>query len=175
MITGDHLLFLYSSFPIRNYHYFYPMKLFSLLLIGSILFACSPKKEDPLRESELIGKWTNLSLLVTMKRLEKEDSIMHAREGEWEKVLNIKPILSEFKDDGTFTAQYSNLNEEIIKEDEGKWFIRNDSLVIDIDDNETTYHFTVNNDRVMYKAKLDWDGEGHKNDYYDGVQVKVKD
>ncbi|MEP2024127.1 MAG: hypothetical protein ABJH98_19835 [Reichenbachiella sp.] len=151
------------------------MKNLTLLFLVFILLSCATKKDEPLREEELIGKWTNLSLLVTMKRLEKEDSILHAREGEWEKVLKIKPIISEFKEDGTFTAQYSNLNEEIIKEDEGKWFIRNDSLVIEVEGNETTYHFTVNNDRVMYKAKLDWDGEGHKNDFYDGVQVKVKE
>ncbi|MDW3208470.1 MAG: hypothetical protein R8N23_01285 [Reichenbachiella sp.] len=151
------------------------MKNLVLIFLTLFMLSCSTKKEEPLREEELIGKWTNLSLLVTMKRLEKEDSILHAKEGEWEKVLKIKPILSEFKDDGTFKAQYSNLDEEIIKEDEGKWFIRNDSLVIVIDGHETTYHFTVNNDRVMYKAHLDWDGEGHKNDYYDGVQIKVKE
>lgn len=139
------------------------------------MVSCSTQKEKPLREKDLIGKWTNLSLLVTMKRLEREDSILQAKEGEWEQVLKMKPILSEFKEDGTFTAQYSNLKEEIIKEEKGKWFVRNDSLVIKINGNETAYHFTVNNDRVMYKAKLDWDGEGQANDFYDGVQMKVKE
>lgn len=151
------------------------MKQLQFILIGLILISCSPKKENSLQESELIGKWTNLSLLVTMKRLEKEDSILHASEGEWEDVLEIKPIISEFKEDGTFKAQYSNLNEEIIKEDQGTWFIRNDSLIIEIDGKHTAYHFTIKNDRVFYKAILDWDGEGQNNDFYDGVQIKIKD
>lgn len=49
-----------------------------------------------------------------MKRLEKEDSILQAKEGEWEQVLKIKPIQTEFFDDDTFTSKYTNLNGEII-------------------------------------------------------------
>lgn len=147
--------------------------LLALLVFG--LVSCASKKDGSLRESELIGKWTNLSLLVTMKRLEKQDSVLQAKEGEWEKVLKMKPILSEFHEDHTFTARYSNLQEEIIKEQEGKWFVRNDSLVIVIDGAETVYQFDVKNDRVSYKAKMDWDGDGQANDFYDAVQVKVND
>ncbi|UXX80420.1 hypothetical protein N7E81_04815 [Reichenbachiella carrageenanivorans] len=147
--------------------------LIALLVFG--LVSCSAKKDGSLRESELIGKWTNVSLLVTMKRLEKQDSVLQAKEGEWEKVLKMKPILSEFHEDHTFTAQYSNLQEEIIKEQVGKWLVRNDSLVIVIDGAETVYQFDVKNDRVTYKAKMDWDGDGHANDFYDAVQVKVND
>lgn len=143
-----------------------------ILMIAAV--SCNSPKKRTLRESQLIGQWTNLSLLVTMQRLEKQDSILEAKEGEWEKVLKMKPILSEFYEDGTFTAKYSNLQEEIIKIDSGQWHVRNDSLVIITDGRETAYHFTIINDRIVYKSKLDWDGDGKSNDVYDAVQIRVK-
>jgi hypothetical protein len=108
-----------------------------------------------------------------MKQLEMQDSVLEAKEGEWEKVLKMKPILTEFRADGTFTSEYTDLNEKLIKKDIGKWVIRNDSLVVISDGKESVYHFVIANDRVHFKAKLDWDGDGENDDVYDAIQVRV--
>mgnify|MGYP001044086021 CR=1 FL=1 len=90
-----------------------------LLLLTAILAysSCSTPRSD-ISERRLIGTWANVSLLVTMKQLEMQDSVLEAKEGEWEKVLKMKPILTEFRADGTFTSEYTDLKEELIKKKE---------------------------------------------------------
>ncbi|WP_420580461.1 hypothetical protein [Reichenbachiella sp.] len=143
-----------------------------ILFVG--ITSCNTTKKRTLRESKLIGKWSNVSLLVTMKELGKEDSIFQAKEGDWKRVLRNKPVMTEFLEDGTYISQFSNLNEEITKEERGKWQIQNDSLVVTIDDEVFRYHFKIVDNLITYKAIMDWDGDGKKDDTYDAVHVKVQ-
>lgn len=135
-------------------------------------FSCS-KKPNELRKNEIVGRWTNLTLAVTMNRYEQEDSILRANEENWEQVLRMKPIVSIFNKDGTFAAEYSDLKGQLAKTVTGTWDVRNDSLIVwRKGKKERAYHFTINNNRVTFRANLDWDEDGLP-DKYDAVLVKT--
>lgn len=151
-----------------------------MIIIATVLAACSSSKKeaevenDEKIEQSLIGTWANVSLLVTMKRLEKNDSLLHAKEGEWESTLMIKPIETTFNPDSTFRSDYFTLDGQNFNSTLGKWWVENDSLVMVTEDGLTRYYFEVKEDRVRFRATLDWDGDGEVDDEYDGVQVKIK-
>ena len=147
------------------------MKKITLILLLLSAFACS-KKPKELRRSQIVGKWTNLTLMVTMNRYDQEDSVLRAHEKNWEEVLKIKPIISSFNEDGSFSSEYYNLQGELAQTTTGTWDVRNDSLIIWTAANETAYHFTINGDRVRFKATMDWDEDGLP-DTYDAVQVRL--
>jgi len=149
------------------------MKKIVILFLAVAIFSCN--NPGQLRRAQIIGKWTNLSLLVTMKKLDNQDSILEANEHTWEEVLKIKPIISTFDPDGSFVSEYSNLQGEIIREVKGKWDIRNDSLIILTEGVETAYHFTINGNRVKFRSQLDWDGDGESDDFYDAIQVRIEE
>lgn len=146
-----------------------------LLFLVTLWCGCSTKSHTDLRKSQIIGTWANVSLLVTMKNINKKDSILEAKEGEWEQVLKMKPILTTFKSDGSFISEYTDLNESLIKSDSGIWFVRHDSLILEVKGKESVYHFTIINDRIRFKANLDWDGDGEVDDTYDAVQIRIKE
>ena len=149
------------------------MKKIIILFITVSICSCNNQRE--LRREQIIGKWTNISLLVTMKKLDGQDSILEANEHNWEQVLKIKPIISTFDEEGSFASEYSNLKGEIIREVQGKWDVRNDSLIIWTDGVETAYHFTIKGNRVKFRSQLDWDGDGESDDYYDAIQVRIEE
>ncbi|RJE71573.1 hypothetical protein [Reichenbachiella sp. MSK19-1] len=150
------------------------------LFICLILFtACTTDKKEQSQSSDLkieqnlIGTWTNVSLLVTMKRLEKQDSVLRANEGEWEQVLKIKPIETTFHADSTFESEYYTLDGQKMNTTYGQWWIQNDSLVMLTESGKTFYDFEYNGDRVRFRSTLDWDGDGIADDEYDGVQIRM--
>lgn len=155
-------------------------KWLAILLLVQVLYSCSSErkesqseKEDIKREQNLIGTWTNVSLLVTMKRLEKQDSVLRANEGEWEQVLKIKPIETTFHADSTFESEYYTLDGQKMNTTYGQWWIQNDSLVMLTESGKTFYDFEYNGDRVRFRSTLDWDGDGIADDEYDGVQIRM--
>ncbi|MCV9388318.1 hypothetical protein [Reichenbachiella ulvae] len=151
-----------------------PMALFCLML-----GACTNEKKEQnqaqtnLKENPLIGTWANVTLLVTMKRMKKNDSLLQANEGEWEEVLKIKPIETTFNSDSTFASQYFTLDGQNFNTTLGKWWIENDSLVMESENGITKYDYRIQGNRVRFRATLDWDGDGEVDDSYDGVQVRI--
>ncbi|MGL1884899.1 MAG: copper resistance protein NlpE [Reichenbachiella sp.] len=150
----------------------------TILFLSVFIFSCSADKSEKnnatsMQANSIVGKWTNVSLLVTMKRLEKEDSLLEAKEGEWEKVLKIKPIVTSFNEDSTFASEYYSIDGQLFNTFYGKWWIRNDSLIMLGEEGETSYYFEISNDRVRFQSKLDWDSDGTI-DHYDAIQVKIE-
>ncbi|PIB36998.1 hypothetical protein BFP72_17110 [Reichenbachiella sp. 5M10] len=150
-----------------------------ILFVLMALTACTTDQKEKTQatdrkaEQDLVGKWTNLSLLVTMKRLEESDSVLQAKEGEWERVLKIKPIETTFLKDSTFASEYYTLEGQKMNTTYGKWWVEKDSLVMLTESGETRYDFELTGNRVRFRATLDWDGDGLADDYYDGVQVRM--
>lgn len=151
-----------------------------LIILLLVIYACSsPKSEN--KEEELtisksetiLGKWANISMTVNMKKEGKEDSILLVKEGQWEQTLKIKPILTTFNQDSSFSSEYFTLEGQNFNTTYGKWWIRNDSLVMLSEYGETTYHCNISNNQIRFISKLDWDSDGTL-DNYDGIQSKVE-
>lgn len=96
-----------------------------------------------------------------------------ASEGEWEKVLKIKPIETTYFEDGTFKSEYRSLENEPMGTEEGKWLLMGDSLRLFSSHYNYNYKLYLANDRIRFVALVDWDNDGKKDDLYDGWQVRV--
>lgn len=146
-----------------------PILTFSLICLVT---ACKSEKKSA---ELLIGKWSNLDLKVLVNHASSEDSAYTfvVPPGEWEQILNIKPILTEFKSDGTYSSEYRSLQDSVIRETDGTWDMIADTLILIEEGTATRYHFKIEGSEVIFKGWLDWDQDGKLDDLYSGRQVKV--
>ena len=164
-------------------------RLLVLLSLISLLTACGGKNdkketsnEDVKKEvkknssvdlkNEIIGKWRNSNIKVTMKT-DKGDSVLEANSKTWQDVMKIKPIVTTFKKNGSFKSVYQNLENEVIMTREGTWKIENDSLYMTQDDVTTSYQVKMKGRIAFFKGMLDWDQDGENDDLYFGRQAKI--
>lgn len=154
--------------------------LFSALLLSS----CKNFKQTeasiqtPLAE-QLVGEWRNIYGKVTLRSADNTDSsrVMEVREDNWEALMNMKPIRTFFKADGTYNSEHRNLSDSIVYNPAGKWKIAGDSLLM-VD--------TMPQAGVSYKYKViitdsiaeffgveDFDRDGVKDDEYYGRQRRL--
>lgn len=143
------------------------------LLTTLAIWACSDAGKTG---DQLLGSWMNTELKVKMNTFQNQDTTrwLIAREGEWEKVLKIKPIVTTYFPDGTFRSEYKDLNDDPIGLEEGKWQLMGDTLKLSSSHYHYDYKLYMENDKIRFVALVDWDEDGKKDDLYDGWQVRVK-
>lgn len=131
-------------------------------------------EQDP--NQLLIGKWQNVSLVMTTNSVNNLDStsVMKVDESNWEEELNIKPIITEFRADSTYTSTYRNLNDSIVGTTKGKWYVKGDSITMIEYGNPNSYYMELAGDTASFTGYLDWDGDGKSDDYYVGVQKRIR-
>ena len=119
---------------------------------------------------KVTGTWQNLSMQV---EIESEiDSVVDVPVGEWENVLNIKPIVTTFKEDSTFVSEYRNLGDSVFMTSTGVWWIKDDSLYMEEYGMLNVYHIDLKIDTITFTGYLDWDQDGMADDLYSGVQTR---
>lgn len=150
------------------------MKNFTWLVFVILLSACQQQQKD--KSSQLIGKWKNLSIDVKMNSYKglAEDSLLQVKPDQWEKILKIKPIITVFNPDGSFTSDYVNPNDSLVFQSTGKWIISGDSLTMIEYEVPNSYLLEFEGDKAKFSAVLDWDEDGVKDDEYNGVQQKIQ-
>ena len=89
---------------------------FGLIILWA---ACQPQTK---LTKQLIGSWTNVDLKVSLNHHKVGDSayLFEVPIGQWEAILNIKPILTDFRDDGSYRSEYRTLEDSLIREVEGQ-------------------------------------------------------
>jgi hypothetical protein len=135
------------------------------------------KEQEQSKASELIGEWSNtyLRIDIASKRNGDVDEVLEVDRAHWEEKLKIKPIRTFFRADSTWNSAYYNLNDSLLNNSTGKWWIESDTLVFaqEFPNYDTTkYAFTIKGDTASFQAMLDWDGDGQKDDKYLGTQIK---
>ncbi|MEO1050135.1 MAG: hypothetical protein AAFX87_05905 [Bacteroidota bacterium] len=130
--------------------------------------------ETPDLKTQLLGEWRNVSLYVTMdtKHQDSASAVTDVPAGQWETVLGIKPIRTTYKEDGTYTSEYRDLQDSVINVTSGSWSIEGDSLVLEAEGQSTKYKTEINGDQATFTGFLDWDQDGEEDDLYSGVQKK---
>ena len=144
---------------------------FFALALSLCLFGCESK--PGITKEQFIGTWENLNIHATLKMDDGSDSLVIVNEGEWETKLFIKPIVSEFKADGSFTSAYYSPDGDLLNQGNGKWEIRNDSLVLAYDGFTFVYKVTFAADSARFESMLDFDQDGKSDDFYDSWQRKL--
>ena len=157
-----------------------------LVIAISVLLSCNDNKgkeqsqpvDDTTKSQKLIGEWNNLYLNVKVdskKNTAEQEELIVTRE-EWESKLKIKPIRTFFREDSTWNSAHYNLNDSLVYNPSGKWWVQGDSIVMlqTFPSPDTTLYFlTLKSDTASFESLLDWDGDGKKDDRYLGRQLKV--
>ncbi|ELR70791.1 hypothetical protein C900_03399 [Fulvivirga imtechensis AK7] len=150
-----------------------------------IICSCDPgKKEEttklPENEEEgthyslkmdMLGEWRNTSMKVKINA-DKGDSIINVPEGQWEERLKIKPIRTTFKEDGTYTSEYRDLEDVVIMTRTGTWSVKGDTLTMGEEGNTYSYATRIVGNEAVFEGYIDWDEDGQEDDLYWGKQQK---
>ncbi|WP_420385015.1 hypothetical protein [Roseivirga sp.] len=124
-------------------------------------------------EEHLLGEWYNESVRVDIDALDGEvDSVFSVPAGKWEEILQIQPILTTYKKDGTYESIYRELDGSLLQKSSGEWMMRGDSLFLTSQGMTTGYHFEWQEGKGEFRGYLDWDSDGIADDFYSGIQIK---
>jgi hypothetical protein len=126
---------------------------------------------------QLIGEWRNQSIRIRLNIYDKAANpvVVEADSSSWEARLQIKPIRTHFKNDETYTSEYRNLKDSVIKTASGKWDIKGDSLTMNqLQPEKSTLklHLSIIKNKATFSGIIDFDGNGKLDDEYFGVQKK---
>ncbi|MGW8122222.1 hypothetical protein ACV07N_06135 [Roseivirga echinicomitans] len=147
------------------------MKLTQLLLFGlafCLISSCSKTNNAEF----IVGEWYNESMIVTIDHGKPEETVLKVPIGSWEEILGIKPILTTYDIDGSYTAIYTDLSGEVSMETYGTWEVKGDSIYLTENGLTTAYKFVWMDGKGEFTAFLDWDSDGLPDDLYSGIQVK---
>ena len=145
-----------------------------ITILICVVWACNSRTS---LQKGLIGSWYNLDLSVSINHESEVDSayLFEVPEGAWEATLNIKPIVTEFRADGSYRSEYRSLQDSLIRETEGMWEVSGDSLILVEDGTATMYHAKIDHQQVTFSGWLDWDQDGIVDDLYTGRQRRLED
>lgn len=149
------------------------------LFVFIILFSCSSKSGEN-RESykfeSLVGEWRNLTLKVELdKKQGRPSSIFEVNENTWEEQLQIRPIRTYFRNDGTFNSEHFNLQDSLVLNPSGSWTATDGEVTMMTTQpfsDTTTCTYTIKGNVVTFGCWVDWDEDGEKDDWYLGTQQK---
>lgn len=149
------------------------------LFVFIILFSCSSKSGEN-RESykfeSLVSEWRNLTLKVELdKKQGRPSSIFEVNENTWEEQLQIRPIRTYFRNDGTFNSEHFNLQDSLVLNPSGSWTATDGEITMMTTQpfsDTTTCTYTIKGNVVTFGCWVDWDEDGEKDDWYLGTQQK---
>lgn len=154
-------------------------------LIAALLSACTDPAPEPLQENkdlekQVYGEWYSVALRLTMNSYNNQpgEKKFEVMPGEWEEKMNIRPISTFYKEDGTYNVAHYNFQDSLIYAPAGRWKIIGDTIIL----RDTfpvpglTYHYkvTINVDELEFRGIEDSDGDGQADDNYFGVQRRKK-
>lgn len=102
--------------------------------------------------------------------------VMMADTSNWESVLGIKPIRTFFLEDGTYHSDHYSLEDSLLFSAGGSWRMESDTLVMDeVTPAAASYRMKVviENNLAEFSGLLDFDEDGHADDFYLGRQKKI--
>ena len=130
------------------------------------------------QENGIIGKWINSTIDVDLETYNNSDTSFHVaiNEDNWEIKMNIKPVETFLREDGTFQNNYLDTLGNIFHSNSGIWYLDGDSLFLE-DENDEIYSFRVivKGDVMEMHTVVDYDDDGKKDDQYFGTYKKIKD
>jgi len=140
-----------------------------IAMLAGLIASCSNNNH----EEYLVGEWYNESIRVDIDALDGNiDSVFAVPAGSWEDILQIKPINTTFKADGTYESVYYNLDGSVLQRSSGVWKMKSDSLYLTQEGLTTGYLFQWQEGKGLFEGYLDWDTDGQTDDFYSGVQIK---
>ena len=157
--------------------------MYKLIFLSGVMlfFSCNDDKKETNAPAakELTGEWNNLSIKVDIHSKKNSDTneVIEVDRPVWEEKLKIKPIRTFFRADSTWNSAHYNLNDSLVYNPSGKWWLEDETLVMlqSFPSPDTTrYSLLLKGDTASFETMLDWDMDGKKDDRYFGRQIKVQ-
>jgi hypothetical protein len=157
--------------------------IFVYLVIFGLLSCQSQTSESESSENDqqlfprIMGEWQNLSLVVKIQSRDNNpdsSAVFEVPEGQWEEVLQIRPIVTVFLEDSTYSSTYSNLKDSVVNTSTGTWKVKGDSLYLINKEQNTSYYVRFDGNKAEFTGYIDWDQDGNADDLYVGVQKKTR-
>jgi hypothetical protein len=172
----------YEIFPIIVFRFLAMWKIRNVSIVVFLLGinSCGRKQipENKLLSGRLTGVWDNLSLKIKMNSFNNTDStrVFEVDEKDWEQKMRIRPIRTIYRKDGSYNSEHRNLNDSIIYNPAGKWYILGDTIFMTDTFPERgltyKYHVRIKGNIVEFTGVEDCDRDGKKDDEYFGIQCK---
>ncbi|MCU0453876.1 MAG: hypothetical protein MUE68_09465 [Bacteroidetes bacterium] len=147
---------------------------FLLLAVGLLAGCAAPKVHDPL----LVGTWQSSFLFIESADIKEGEpgwEYFVATPSSWERVTNMKPLRTVYNADGTFSADYRNLQDSLLARATGTWHTVRDSLYYFQSAPDTfraVYQFSVVGDSLNFSGIVDWERDGKRNDKVTMTQLR---
>lgn len=128
-------------------------------------------------EQAVIGTWKNNEIDVDLSTYNNTDTSFHVavNESSWKIIMNINPIYTQIKEDGTFFTEYRDTLNQVFHTNQGIWFIDGDSLFLeDENENRFPYKILIKDNEMEMEALVDYDEDGKKDDFYFGKYIRTK-
>lgn len=160
-------------------NYFYTLLVF-VLFMSACTEQIELRKNKELSE-QLLGEWSTVALKLTMHSYNNRDTlyVFEVKEEEWEQKMNILPIRTTYKADGTYASEHRSLQDKIIYTPAGTWFVLGDTLVVRDTFPEPglayKYKITLKSDSLILTGLEDCDRDGVADDDYYGLQRKLRE
>lgn len=100
------------------------------------------------------------------------DSVYEVPEGQWEDILKIKPIVTTYDSDSSFSSIYYGLDGKELFTSSGSWFVQKDSLYLESNGQTTSYQLSIEDKVGRFVGILDWNEDGIRRELYEGRQQK---
>ena len=152
-------------------------------LLPALLFLCCACEEPVVEEysplaKNLVGEWRNIHLKLDMQTFRNSDSnyVFEVSEQDWEKKMNIRPIRTFYREDGTYNSLHLNLRDSVVYNPAGTWKVVGDSLFMQdtfpVRAEVYRYKLRITNKLAEFTGVEDGDRDGKKDDLYFGRQWK---
>ena len=144
-------------------------------VLSLMLSACSPTKniQDDLHK-KLVGEWRNVYVKIKINNPEAGKSvIMEADSTNWEEKLDIKPIRTFFKEDGTYYSEFRDIKDSITGSPSGLWSLKGDTISMTQNKQGgtvTKMRLRIAKDKATFSGMIDFQGDGKADDEYFGIQ-----
>lgn len=153
---------------------------YGFLFILACLIACGQQQTQNaapqappisgIPHAELYGVWEGVSFQVTVNSAENlPDSsfIFNVTEGDWEQLLQVKPVRTIYLPDSTYVQEFRNLGGEIYDSSKGLWRTLGDTLMLLERDAQYMYDSEIAENGLLWlRSLVDWDGDGQEDDEY---------
>ncbi len=150
----------------------------TVILFQAILLVITPGcDEAPKKEKwsgDLSGVWESASFRVEVRTPNNTDTthLIEVSEQEWAQKMKMKPIEAYYQQDHKYVAEYRNLSDSLIRRHRGIWNTFGDTLVVIEPDAIYQYTMEWENQKVLFKSRVDWDADGLEDDIYIGIYKK---
>lgn len=128
-------------------------------------------------ENEIVGKWKNGTVDVDLSTYNNTDTSFHisVNESNWKIVMNINPIITSIREDGSFVTEYRDTLNNVFHTNRGIWYIDGDSLFLEDEKGKLfPYKILLKGNEMEMETMVDYDEDGKKDDFYIGSYKRIK-